>query len=144
MTEEIISLIKNNQDIPKNQIKLHYINKDGNCWYRLLSKYYTNDEKYYKTFRQIIFESAKNNKELLAPFFLNSEEGVDNVIINIKLEHYIDKIREDSFYAGNIELAISSIIFNLNISIYTSENDEDTVYKHFTNIWKNINYYNTI
>ena len=72
---------------------MYYINKDVICWHRLLSKYYTNNEKYYETFRQIIYESAKNNRELLVPFFLNPEEGVGDVIVNMKLYHYINTIR---------------------------------------------------
>ena len=40
----------------------------------------------------------------------------------MKIENYIEEIKNDQFFAGNIELAASSILFNLNISLYINEN----------------------
>ena len=57
----------------------------------------------------------------------------------MKRENYIEKIKNDQFFAGNIELAVSSILFNLNISLYINENEEDNYYTHYMNIWKDIN-----
>ena len=43
------------------------------------------------------------------------------------------------FNHGNIEIAIASILFILNISLYELINETDTSYTHYTNIWKDIN-----
>ena len=56
----------------------------------------------------------------------------------MKLDYYIEKIKKNQFYAGDIELSLSAIIFNLNISIYKLESEESTQYKHYTNIWNNV------
>ena len=56
----------------------------------------------------------------------------------MKIENYIEEIKNDKFYSVNIELAVSSILFNLNISLYIDENSADTFYIHYTNIWKDI------
>ena len=46
----------------------------------------------------------------------------------MKIDNYIEEIKNDKFYAGNIELAVSSILFNLNISLYIEDNSTDTFY----------------
>jgi len=56
----------------------------------------------------------------------------------MKIENYIEEIKNDKFYESNIELAVSSILFNLNLSLYIDENSTDTFYTHYTNIWKDI------
>ena len=57
----------------------------------------------------------------------------------MKIENYIEEIKNDQFFAGNIELAASSILFNLNISLYINENAGNNFYTHYMNIWKYIN-----
>ena len=83
----------------------------------------------------MLLEITKNH----SPFFLPIEEGADEIIVNIKYDNYIEEIKQDKFFAGNIEIAISSILFNLNISIYKLTEQQDNEYIHFTNIWKDIN-----
>ena len=61
------------------------------------------------------------------------------ILTNIKYDNYIEEIKKDKFFAGNIEIAISSLLFNLNISIYKLTDQQDNEYTHFTNIWKDIN-----
>ena len=43
----------------------------------------------------------------------------------MKIENYIEEIKNDQFFADNIELAISSILFNLNKSLYINGNLAD-------------------
>ena len=60
-------------------------------------------------------------------------------MVNIKYDNYIEEIKNDKFFAGNFEIAISSLLFDLNISIYKLEDESNNEYTHFTNIWKDIN-----
>ena len=71
--------------------------------------------------------------------FLPPEEGLDEIIANIRYDNYINEIQRDGFFAGNIEIGISCILFNLNISFYKLLNETDTVITHFMNVWKDIN-----
>ena len=71
MSENVLFLIKNNQNISKNLLTEFTVIKDGNCWYRTLSLFFTGDEQYHNTFRMIIYEAAKTNKEKFIPFFIN-------------------------------------------------------------------------
>ena len=45
--------------------------------------------------------------------------------------------------AGNIEMSIAYIIFNLNIVIYRNDNNNDQHYNHYANIWNENNHENT-
>ena len=141
MTEHIIMLIKNNLILSKELIIEVPISKDGNCWYRTLSAFFTGNQEHYKIFLQLIYEAIKLNKENCVPFFLNNGEDIDDIIVNMKFDNYIEEIKKDKFYAGAIELSVSSILFNINISFYILENKANKAnkfYTHYTNVWKDI------
>ena len=74
---------------------------------------------------------AKNNINELKDFFLS--EAADPVIVNTKLDGYINKIKEDKFFAGNIEIFLTTKIFNINIAIYEREYNKENfkLYSHF-------------
>ena len=84
-----------------------------------------------------MYNEAKNNKEELKPFFL--EDTTDDTLVNTKLENYIERIKEDGFYGGIIEIGIISNYFYLNISVYCTDNNDPNLFVHFTNIWKDEN-----
>ena len=56
--------------------------------------------------------------------------------MNTKLENYIERIKEDCFYGGIIEIGIISNYYDLNIFVYCPDNNDLNQYVHFTNIWK--------
>ena len=145
MDTNLESIIKNNKDIPKKYVQLKEVNGDGNCFYRVLARYYTDDQNNHNIFRQIIYESAKVNKEEFKLFFKDDESQIDEVLVNMKYDNYVEEIKRDGFYAGILELGLASIIFKLNISVYVITEQNTNVYKHYTNIWFDINnktYYN--
>ena len=53
-------------------------------------------------FRVQIHMAAKNNINELKDFFL--PEVADPVIVDTKLDGYINKIKENKFFAGNMEI----------------------------------------
>lgn len=137
MEKPIIELIKNNLNIPKNFLEYIEIKKDVNCFYRVLAKYFTNDENNHMIYRNIIYEAAKKNAIKILPFFISGE--VDEIIVNKKFDSYIEEIKCNGFLVGNIEMAIACIIFNLNIVIYRKEYNNDQYYNHNANIWNDNN-----
>jgi len=46
---------------------------------------------------------------------------------------------EDDFYDGIIGIGIISNYYNLNISVYCSDNNDPNIFVHFTNKWKDEN-----
>ena len=49
--------------------------------------------------------AAKNNIESLKEFFAEDEE--DQILVNNKIEGYIEKINENMFFAGNVEINLA-------------------------------------
>ena len=48
--EKIIEIIKKHEEIDKDSVDIIDVDHDGNCYYRTLSLYFTNDESYYNIF----------------------------------------------------------------------------------------------
>ena len=54
------------------------------------------------------------------------------MIIIQKITDYINDIKKDTFYAGDLEISNSTKIFKINIAIYIIENiDNDKYYKFY-------------
>ena len=117
---EILKIIKEHGDLIKDDFIIQDVGRDGNCFYRSLALFYTNDESNYQIFREIIYLSAKARKEELKEFFV--EEENDPILVNNELEAYINHINEDKFFAGNIEIYIAATLLNINIGIYERDN----------------------
>lgn len=56
-------------------------------------------------------------------FFISDEK--DELIGNNKIEGYVNKIKDNYFFAGNIEIYITTKIFNLNIAVYQRSNTNE-------------------
>jgi len=135
LKDKLKSLIKNRKNILKNLLKNIEVEKDGNCLYRTFSLFlYENQEKY-NEIRQKIYKEAKKQKDIIKNFFI--EDSNDPVIVNYKINNYIEKIKENCFWGGIIEISLFSTIFKTNISIYTLNDENDNIYQYFTNIWEN-------
>ena len=125
MIEQEILLHKTSDKQPINQeeIIVSPIIGDGNCFYRSISLYLTNKHSNHKIIREIIYETTKQCKENLKPFFLT---GIaDDILIDAKLENYIELIKTDSFYAVIIELSLDVNIFQKTIIVYLNEKKSD-------------------
>ena len=70
---DIKDKILSHQNLDTGIFYIKDVCRDGNCFYRTLSKYFTNDESYYKIFREQIYNAAINYEESLKEFFLNKK-----------------------------------------------------------------------
>ena len=100
---------------------------DGNCYFRTLSLYFTQAQPYYEFFREQIYNGAKENLNDIKEFFISDEK--DELIGNNKIEGYVNKIKDNYFFAGNIEIYITRKIFNLNIAAYERSNTNEDFLK---------------
>ena len=121
MNNNLLSIIKNRQPIPKNLVEFIPITGDGNCLYRSTSYYLYGHENEYNNIRQKVYNEAKLHKNDIKPFFLS--DNTDDTILNIKLGNYIEKIKDNYFYWGIIEMGIISNYYDLNINVYIYDNN---------------------
>ena len=121
--ELLLHRIHDKQPINQEEINISPITGDGNCFYRSISLYFTNEQTNHKIIREIIYEAAKEYKEDIKPFFLTGIS--DEILADAKLENYIEKIKSDSFYAGIIELSLAAKIFYKTIIVYSNEENND-------------------
>ena len=70
---DIKQIILSHKNLDKDLFDIKDVCRDGNCFYSTLSLYFTNDESYFKFFREQIYLAALNNKDGLKEFFLNNK-----------------------------------------------------------------------
>ena len=100
---------------------------DGNCFYRKLSLYFTDNENYHNFFRHILYYYINTNKEDIKqnnPYNLYKDTL-------IPLEQYIPYIHQIYKYAEDLEIGQSSILFKLNIAIYKKDTNNNNKYKYY-------------
>ena len=84
-------------------------------------------QSYYEFFREQIYNGAKENLNDIKEFFISDKK--DELIGNNKIEGYVIKIKDNYFFAGNIEIYITRKIFNLNIAAYERSNTNEDFLK---------------
>lgn len=117
----------NKRDIPLKTISFITVASDGNCYYRCLSNFLYDTDQKHKELRNIIYEFCNSNKEMIAEFQPQVEIR-NNTLINTL--DYIQNICNNKFWATDIELAISSFIFGINIAVYISKDRNNLQYLH--------------
>ena len=55
----------------------------------------------------------------------------DDFLLNTRIDKYIEKIKENYFYGGTIELGILSNKYRINISVYKNDIANDFNYIHY-------------
>ena len=151
--ENLFDYVKNKRDIPLKSIIFITVDNDGNCYYRCLSKFLYDTDQKHKELRNLIYEFCNSNKEIIAEFQPQVEIR-NNTFINTL--DYIQNICSNKFWATDIELAISSFIFGINIAVYKSKDSNNLQYLYsFINnesnkiplmvLWnENLNHFNII
>ena len=116
--------------IYKNEIIILNVIGDGNCYFRNLSLYFTNNENYHQFFRELLYIYINKNKEDIIkenPYHLYKDKL-------IKVIDYIPLIKKEKNFAGELEIAQSIFLYKINIAIYIKDNA--------TSDFKFFNYYN--
>ena len=104
--------------IYKNEIIILNVIGDGNCYFRNLSLYFTNNENYHIFFRELLYIYINKNKEDIIkenPYHLYKDKL-------IKVIDYIPLIKKEKNFAGELEIAQSIFLYKINIAIYIKDN----------------------
>jgi OTU domain-containing protein 3 len=94
---------------------------DGNCLFRSLSDQLFGDygHMYHSVVREAICNYMEGQKELFQQFLV-LDEGNDSSADAASYEHYVQQMRQDGEWGGNIELIAASKLFHRNILVYQS------------------------
>jgi len=94
------------------------MDSDGNCLFRSLSDqlFHDNGAKH-DIVRHDICEFLSSNKEEFAAFLLMNDD--DDDVLDI--DEYIEKMREDGEWGGNVEVVVASRVYKRNIVVFSFE-----------------------
>ena len=67
-----------------------------------MARYYTDDQNNHNIFPQIIYESAKANKEEFRLFFKDDESQIDEVLVNMKYDNYVEVITSSIYDSSSL------------------------------------------
>ena len=117
-------------NIPNNFFIINEINPDGNCFFRSVSKFFTGNEENYSFFRNIVYNyiGKHKNEYIINNNYIEYKGGV------IDIEDYIEMVKLDGNFSGELEISAITKIFN--ISIYLFELNENS--KFYKLVYKNI------
>lgn len=125
MDKKKTNLIQNKKDIPKVYLEFIPILKNGNCsyrTYRTISSFLFSDESHHKDLLEEIYENPKIQKNETKSFFI--KDAPDEVIVNVKVDMCVEKIKEDKFHDGVIEISLFMKLSKKNVNIY-KDNEEN-------------------
>ena len=110
----LINIILTKKYIPNNIVEEISITKDGNCFYSNLSYFFTGKEKYNNYFRELTYKYLMANKIniiLETPYTYYNDQIIE-------IDKYIDNIKNNAFYAGDLELSKIIDLLKINIAFY--------------------------
>ena len=133
VNSELKSLVKNKSNIPFNLIDFIKITKDGNCFYRCLSYYFTLNKENYKEIKNIIIDWIENNYEKYINFF--GDDDRNHISKEELAKREFDYIKSKDSWGSDYTITIACLLFDLDIGVYIyNGKDELRPYHFFENV----------
>ena len=117
--------LKNNEyikELDKNEFYEKEIFKDGNCFFRAISYFFNGTEEHYSNYRQTYYEICLNDKDNLKKFY--ETDNTNNSNLEDDINQYIENIKKDGEYSGDIEINKIAQLMNINIICYITNNNK--------------------
>ena len=133
INEELYKKVINHEKINEDLVDIINVEKDGNCFYRVISYFLYNNEESHLEIRKQIYERSKefHNKN-------KDKIGLIENIDDLSMTQYINnKIQNEGEYAGDFEISIAHQLFNINIATYRPGEDNKLSFIKFYNDDKN-------
>ena len=118
---------ENYRNIDADNFIIKNIEKDGNCFQRIISYFYRDTKEDYQEFREIISSYIEDNIEFYIEYIPDEDvdipkEREDDIDFkkNKKLDYmhnYIKDAKKNGTFAGDIEISTTAILFGCNIRI---------------------------
>ena len=103
---------------------------DGNCAYRVISYFYQNNQENHLIIRNLTYEWIKEHKQQFI-FAFSPEENEQNITVDEKFEIYLNNIKKEGTWTGDVEFSAIAKMFNINIAIYILKINEYVNYAFY-------------
>ena len=110
--KDIINKNQGSKIYLENQFIFRDVVGDGNCGYRAIAIQLFENESYHNIIRQHVYEYLKINKDQFIDFIFDT----DNKLLNN--EEYIEKIKNDKFWMGDLEMSVLPQIYDATILVF--------------------------
>ncbi|KAG0569919.1 hypothetical protein KC19_6G125000 [Ceratodon purpureus] len=104
-TKEIASL---NQQLGLLDLKVVQVTADGNCFFRAVSEQLEGDEEEHSKYRKMVVDYLQEHREDFEPF----------VEDEVPFDDYLKNMREETTWAGHMEIQATSLVTRTNICIH--------------------------
>ena len=123
INNRFIMNIKNKLDISENEVIQIDVFPDGNCLMRAISLFYYKNENLYNHVRKEIVDYLFQHKNDYIDIELETEDGLMNI------DDYIDYIKRDGIWGGELEKYAAQELYNINIADYIEIKNSLTLQK---------------
>ena len=104
---------------PLTSFELEDVEEDGNCGYRALVLQIYENENYYYKIREDIYKYLKFNTSNFAHLNFQNEGCI------ISADEYIEKVKDDGFWMGDLEISVVNKIYEATLYIYELRDDQN-------------------
>lgn len=104
-TKEIANL---NQQLGLLDLKVVPVTADGNCFFRAVAEQLEGDEEQHSKYRKMVVDYLEEHREDFEPF----------VEDDVSFDDYLKTMREESTWAGHMEIQATSLVTRTNICIH--------------------------
>ena len=101
------------------RFELEDVEGDGNCGYRALALQIYENENYYYKIREDIYKYLKFNTSNFAHLNFQNEGCI------ISADEYIEKVKDDGFWMGDLEISVVNKIYEATLYIYELRDDQN-------------------
>ena len=110
--QKLYPTVINHRNINRDLVDIINVGDDGNCFYRAISYFLNNNENSYSSIREEIYQEALKNQR-------NNPQKLEIIENNqLSVTQYIDHIRKDGIFAGDLEISTAKELYNINIATY--------------------------
>jgi OTU-like cysteine protease/SEC-C motif len=114
---ELVSRIESDQNR-----SLVYINADGNCLFRALSdQLYQDRGSRHAEVRSEVVDFLENQQSQFELFVVTDSDDTDDNEGARCYGDYIDRLRQDGTWGGNLELVAAATLYQRRITVYTTD-----------------------
>ena len=97
---------------------INEMDSDGNCLFRSISdQLYHDNGSRHDIVRHDVCEHLSTNKEEFKHFLLLEDDDEDV----LDIDEYIEKMRQDGEWGGNVEIVVASRVYKRNIMVFSGE-----------------------